>query len=181
MTKEAALYSLQERETALAAAVDVLAEALETPSPETVLAYASAFLAFISGARLRLSVDPLTYEQGTALHQPTRYVGDTVQLTDTQQVTLTVEPEDSKGDPTSDTLTWSSSDTTGTILTLTPSADTLSCLVVAGVPGLGTVVTATDGTLSATESIDVLAGAVTSLVITAGTPEEQPPAAPPAP
>ena len=95
-----------------------------------------------------------------------------MQLTDTQQVTLTVEPEDSKGFATSDTLSWSSSDTT--VVSLQPSADTLSCLCVAGNPGTGIVVTVTDGTLSASDNFDVVASAAASLVITEGTPEPQP-------
>jgi hypothetical protein len=100
-----------------------------------------------------------------------------VQLTDTQQVPLSVEPEDSKGFDTSDTLTWSSSDTT--VISLQPSADTLSCLCVAGNPGTGIVVTVTDGTISASDNFDVVAGTAASLVITEGVPEEQtPPAGP---
>ena len=70
-------------------------------------------------------------------------------------------PSDSKGFPTSDTLTWSSAD--DTVVSLQPSADTLSCLVVAGVPGLGVVVTVTDGTISATDSFDVVPGGVATL------------------
>ncbi len=175
------MYSFSERETALAAAVDLFAGDPLTPSSHTVLDYATAFLAFISGAQLRLTIDPFTYEQGTVLRQPTRYVGDTVQLTDTQQVLLSVEPEDSKGFPTSDTLTWTSSDTT--VISLVPSTDTLSCECVAGGLGGGSAVTVTvtDGVLSASDSITVVAGTATSLVITEGTPEEQPPAVPPAP
>ena len=177
------MYSLPEREAALTAAVDLFADDLDTPPAETVLAYAAAFLAFISGARLRLTVDPLTYTQDdAALFQPTRYVGDNVQLSDTQQVLLSVEPLDSKGEPTSDTLTWTSSDTT--VISLVPSADTLSCECVAGVPsaaGSAVTVTVGDGVLSASDSFIVVAGTAASLVISEGTPEDQPPATPPAP
>ena len=149
------------------------------PSPADVVAgYFRAFLGLVSGARLRISADPITYEQGNpSLAQATRYVGGIVQLTDTQQVLLTVQPEDSKGFPTSDTLTWSSAD--DTVVSLQPSADTLSCLVVAGNPGLGVVVTVTDGTISATDSFDVVPGGVATLQISEGTPEEQPPPAGP--
>ena len=153
--------------------------AAQSPPPPAadVTAYATAFLGWISGARLRITADPITYEQGNpSLAQATRYAGGKVQLTDTQQVLLTVQPEDSKGYPTSDTLTWSSAD--DTVVSLQPSADTLSCLVVAGVPGLGVVVTVTDGTISATDSFDVVPGGVATLQISEGTPEEQPPATP---
>jgi hypothetical protein len=176
------LYCYEERKAALDAAVDLFARAQAPPSAETVLAYATAFLGWITGAQLRLIVDPITYDQGDpARSQPTRYNGGIVQLTDTQQVLLSVEPLDSKGEPTSDTLTWSSSDTT--VISLVPSADTLSCLCVAGVPsaaGSAVTVTVGDGVLSASESFNVIAGTAASLVITAGTPEAQPPAAPPA-
>ena len=173
------MYTFRERKAALDAAVALLTHSAEA-TPELVVTCATDFLGWLSGARLRLTADPITYSQGDpAQHQATRYIGDTVQLTDTQQVTLAVEPEDSKGDATSDTLTWSSADST--VVSLQPSADTLSALVVAGNPGLGVVVTVTDGTVSASESFDVVAGAAASLVITPGTPEAQPAPAPPVP
>ena len=53
------MYSLQEREAALGAAVDLFANDPDTPTAETVLACAAAFLGFLSGARLRLTVDAL--------------------------------------------------------------------------------------------------------------------------
>jgi hypothetical protein len=177
------MYCLQERQAALDAAVGLFSNDPNTPMPETVLAYAAAFLAFLACGRLRLTVNALTYFQGdSALSQPTRFAGDNVQLTDTQQVSLAVEPLDSKGEPTSDTLTWSTSD--ATVISLVPSADTLSCMCVAGVPsaaGSAVTVTATDGVLSASDSFIVVAGTAASLVITEGTPVDQPPAAPPAP
>ena len=143
------------------------------PPTDLVLAYANVFLGWVSGARLAISADPLTYAQGNpALSQATRFIGGAVQLTDTQQVTLSVEPEDSKGFPTSDTLTWSSSD--DTVVSLQPSADTLSCLCVAGNPGAAVTVTVTDGTISASDNFDVVPSGTASLVITEGTPEQQP-------
>lgn len=169
------MYPFPERAAALDAAVRLFEFQAAPPAPGLVTSYATQFLAWLSGARLRLAADPLTYTQGNpAQHQATRYQGDTVQLTDTQQVTLTVQAEDSKGFPTSDNLTWSTAD--DTVVSLQPSADTMSCLCVAGDPGLGVVVTVTDGTISATESFDVVAGGVATLQISEGTPEEQPPA-----
>jgi hypothetical protein len=172
-------YSPREKEVALLAAASVY-EGQPSPDPGAVLAAASRFLAWVTSARLTLTTAPLTWEQGSpSISTPTQYTaGGKVQLTDTQQVVLSVEPEDSKGQATSDTLTWSSSDTT--VISLQPAADTLSCLCVAGVPGTGVTVTVTDGTLSASDNFDVVAGAAASLVITEGTPEAQPPA-PPAP
>ena len=154
----------------------LLAGQSQPPPADVVAGYFRAFLGLVSGARLVISAGPITYEQGNpSLSQATRYAGGKVQLTDTQQVLLTVQPEDSKGQPTSDTLTWSSADET--VVSLQPSADTLSCLVVAGLPGLGVVVTVSDGTISATDSFDVVPGGVATLQISEGTPEEQPPAA----
>jgi hypothetical protein len=157
----------------------LLAHQSPPPPAADVTAYATAFLGWISGGRLAITADPLTYAQGNpALSQATRHAGGKVQLTDTQQVALAVQPEDSKGFPASDSLTWSTAD--ASVVALQPSADTLSCLCVAGNPGLGVVVTVTDGVISATESFDVVAGGVATLQISEGIPEEQPPAAPPA-
>ena len=95
-----------------------------------------------------------------------------VTMTDSQEVTYTCEPEDSKGIEVSDTLTWSSDDG-GAVLTVTPSADTLSCVFAAVAPGSATI-TVTDGTLSGTDLITVTAGPVASLVLTPGTPTDEP-------
>jgi len=164
---------------ALEAAATVLSGQQPPADAPAVTALANQLLAWVTRARLNLTVSPITYRQGSVPGpEPTRYTdGGNVQLTDTQQVTLTVQPEDSKGFPTSDTLTWSSAD--DTVVSLQPSADTLSCLVVAGNPGLGVVVTVTDGTISATDSFDVVPGGVATLQISEGTPEEQPPPAGP--
>src|SRR5262249_35232060 len=100
------LYSFEERRTALEGAVRLLEGQTPPPTPALVLMYANDFLGWLSGARLVLAADPRTYQQGNpAISQATRYLGGNVQLTDTQQVTLSVEPEDSKGFATSDTLT----------------------------------------------------------------------------
>jgi Bacterial Ig-like domain (group 2) len=91
-----------------------------------------------------------------------------VQMTDAQAVTYTVDPEDSKGFPVADTITWSES-SGGTVVTATPAADGLSCVFAAVAPGTATI-SATDGTLSASDSIDVTTGGVASLVLTPGAP-----------
>ena len=104
-----------------------------------------------------------------------------MQLTDLQQVTITVAEQDSKGQPVSDTLTWSV-DNPG-VIAITPSADSQSCLCAAGTDGTATV-TVTDSSvtppLTGTEAFTVVSSGATSLVISEGTPEAQPPAAPPA-
>lgn len=91
-----------------------------------------------------------------------------VTMTDDQEVTYSVQAEDDKGQPVGDTLTWSSDDN-GAVVTLTPSADTLSCVFAAVDPGTANI-SVTDGTLSAADSIVVTAGAAASLVLTPGTP-----------
>lgn len=99
-----------------------------------------------------------------------------MQITDTQQFDITVAPLDSKGDATSDTLTWSTSSTAGT--TVAVDATTLVGTVVAGAPETGITVTVTDPNgLTGTLSFDVVGGTAVSLSLNAGTPVEQPPAA----
>jgi len=97
---------------------------------------------------------------------------NTLQLVDNQEVTLTVEAEDSMGQPVSDTFTWTV-DVASTVA-ITPNGNT--CLCVAGAPGTANV-TVVDGStppLSATESFTVVAGSASQLVITPGTVETQP-------
>ena len=100
-----------------------------------------------------------------------------MQLTDLQQVTLSVAEQDSKAQPVSDTLAWSVDNPR--VIALVPSADTQSCLCVAGVDGTA-VVTVTDNSvtppLTASDTLTVVSSAATSLVISEGTPEDQPPA-----
>jgi len=99
-----------------------------------------------------------------------------MQITDTQQFDITVAPLDSKGDPTSDTLTWAISSANGTTVTADPT--TLVGTVVAGNPEVGITVTVTDPNgVTGTLSFDVTAGVAKSLTLTPGTPTEQPPAA----
>jgi hypothetical protein len=126
--------------------------------------------------RLRLQPAPFTFQQpaypGPAVRTQTGDDGMSVSMTDSQEVSYTVEPEDSRGVAVSDTLTWSSDDG-GAVVTLTPSADTLSCVFAAVAPGTANI-SVTDGTLSGTDVITVTAGAVASLVLTPGTPSDEP-------
>lgn len=149
-----------------------------------VTAVAQIFYRWLEGpAVLFLAVDPTTFDQAApeGPGTPTVRKGTNVQLTDLQQVTLSVAEVDSKGQPVADSLVWSVDN--GSVIALTPSADTQSCLCVAGVDGTA-VVTVTDNSvtppLTASDTITVVSSAATSLVISEGTPEAQPPA-PPAP
>ena len=131
-------------------------------------------------AVLFMTVDPTTFDQAApeGPGQPTNRKGTAVQLTDLQQVTLSVSEQDSKGQPVADSLTWSVDQPT--VISLVPSADTQSCLCVAGVDGTA-VITVTDNSvtppLTGTDTITVVSSAATSIVLNEGTPEDQPPAA----
>jgi hypothetical protein len=104
-----------------------------------------------------------------------------LELGDTDQVTATAVPLDADKQPTTDTLTWTAS--VPAALTLTPSADTLSCLILGAVPTESVVVTATDSAGNETTGeIDVVAGPATSLSLSFGPVTPQTPAVPaPAP
>ena len=146
----------------------------ENPSAERVLETAGKFTRWLTErpCRLRLRPAPFTFQQpgypGPAVPTQIGDHGMSVTMTDSQEVTYTCEAEDSKGAQVSDTLTWSSDDN-GAVVTLTPSADTLSCVFAAVAPGTANI-TVTDGTLNGVDVITVDAGAVASLVLTPGTP-----------
>lgn len=133
-------------------------------------------------AALVIRVAGVTYSQDGASQTTTVYGGGKVQLADNQQVTLTVQAVDSKGQPVTEDadLAWSLADGDSPgIVTIQPAPDNMSCLVVAGNVGLGAVVTVGDGTRNATMSFDTIAGPLAGLTVTAGTPEDQPAAAAP--
>ena len=147
-----------------------------------VTAVATIFYQWLEGpAFLLVTVDPMTFDQAApeGPGTPTVRKGTNVQLTDLQQVTLSVGEVDSKGQPVTDQLVWSVD--AGDVISLVPSADTQSCLCVAGTDGTA-VVTVTDNSVSppltASDTITVVSSAATSLVIAEGTPEDQPPATP---
>jgi hypothetical protein len=94
-----------------------------------------------------------------------------MQIHDTEQFTLTLEAQDSKGFAVADTLTWTVDNPA--VVSLQVSSDTMSATIVAGAPG-SAVVTITDGTLTATEAVDVVPGAVAKLVLTEGPVTPQP-------
>jgi hypothetical protein len=170
-----------------------LQTALETVTPRGsipvsdaagVTAVAQVYYRWLEGpAVLFLTADPTTFDQAApeGPGTPTIRKGSAVQLNDLQQVTLSVAEQDSKGQPVSDQLAWTVDN--GSVISLVPSADTQSCLCVAGTDGTATVTVTDNSTsppLTATDTITVVSSAATSLVISEGTPEAQPPAAPPA-
>jgi len=170
-----------------------LAVRLHGPDPITtpeaagvVLATANVFAQWLGNPVVSLSIrpDPWTYNQWPhsqgaylAKYSLTKLTGGVMQLADNQQVSMTVEATDAKGFAASEAgdvvVTWDSSD--GTVVSLQPAADGLSCLAVAGSPGAA-LVTVSDGTNSGSLAVDVTSGPAASLVVNAGTPEDQPPA-----
>jgi hypothetical protein len=119
----------------------------------------------------------LTLAAGPAVNQTTGQPTTTptgvpqMQLHDNEQVDLSVTTADAKGFATADSLTWMSSDES--VATVTVSADSKTGTVVAGNPG-SAVITVSDGTLSATEAIDVVPAGTATISIAEGTPVEQP-------
>lgn len=88
-----------------------------------------------------------------------------MQIHDNEQFDIVVAAVDSKGVPTADTFTATVDN--NTVLTLVTGADGKTFTIKAGLPG-SAVVTVTDGTLSVTEAVDVVAGAAATISLTAG-------------
>jgi hypothetical protein len=175
------------RVLALRFAIDAMAVDgnLSAAQAGDVTATAAVFYSWLEGpAVMVLSPARLTYQQASpdGPGTPTVMKGSAVQLTDTQQVTLSVAEVDSKGQPvTGDALAWSVDNPA--VVAITPSADTYSCACAAGTDGTATVTVADNSVtppLTATDVITVVSSAVTGLVISEGTAEDQPPATPPA-
>lgn len=145
---------------------------------QDVTAVATIYYRWLEGpAVMFLTIDPTTFDQAApeGPGMPTIRKGTTVQLTDLQQVTLSVAEQDAKGQPVSDTLSWSVDN--GAVIAITPSADTQSCLCVAGTDGTATVTVADNSVnppLTASDTLTVVSSAATTLVINEGTPEDQP-------
>lgn len=99
------------------------------------------------------------------------YQGDhqmsNLQLGDSQQVNAFTQPLDADNQPTTDTLVWSAS--APAAVGLTPSADTLSCVIAGLVPTTGVAITATDSLGNTTSGdVDVVAGQPASLSLQFG-------------
>lgn len=151
--------------------------------PTQALDYAQRCYRFLRGdlpVALLIKIGPLV-EQGTLLIHPSHYVhyagGTMPQMKDTQQFSIHVDAVDAKGVEVVDSFTASVADEA--VCTLVAEADSDTWTVVAGLPG-STVVTVTDGTLSATLAVDVIAGDVVAIQIVAGDIVDQPPVEPPA-
>jgi hypothetical protein len=177
-----------DRQFALGEAIDYFTSVGGFQAPlETRLAtikhIADEFYAWLTvPSRLQVAIDRFTYPQHGGPGTPTLYREghpNMATLTDTQQVALTVAETDAKGEPvTADTLVWTVDNPD--VITLTVAPDTYSAEAVAGAPGTAivTVADAANPALTGTVSFFIKSGAATSLVITEGTPEEQPPPAP---
>ena len=150
-----------------------------------VTTVATIYYRWLEGpAFLFLTTDPTTFDQAApeGPGTPTVKKGTAVQLTDLQQVTLSVAEVDAKGQPVSDALVWSVDNPD--VVAISPSADTQSCLCVAGVDGTATVTVADNSVnppLTGSDVITVVSSAATALVINEGAPEDQPPAPPAGP
>lgn len=117
----------------------------------------------------------LTGTEGPIRKQPvTKEPNMSVQLPDDSFFVLTIAETDSKGVPiNTDTLTWSSADTS--IVTVDESVDpsTYSAALVAGSPG-EVDVTITDGAASFVEHVTVVPSAVATISATEGPIQKQP-------
>ena len=103
-------------------------------------------------------------------------------MTATQQVDLTIAPKDKKGKPAAldGVPVWATDNTD--VLALTPSADGLTCTIVAvGMVGTANVQVTGDADLGSgvapligTLAVTVTPGQAVTIDITPGTPSEQP-------
>lgn len=137
-----------------------------------VLNTAETFLAWLNGPTfIRLYAGPIR-DQATGRPSGTApSSGGTMQLHDNEQFDLSADTKDAKGFETADVLTWSVDD--ADVVSLVVSDDTKTCTVVAGNPG-SAVITVTDGTLTATEAVDVITGDTTAIVLGEGAVTTQP-------
>jgi hypothetical protein len=102
-------------------------------------------------------------------------------ITDTQQVRLTLDIRNKKGNPApvDGVPQWAISDPN--VASVEPDADGMSAIVKANVTGTTQVTATVDAdrgegvrTLAVTDSVQVLAGEAVTVGFVAGTPEEQP-------
>ncbi len=149
-------------------------------------------LLFTDGARLVVKVGRFTEQTGPVWKTPHAFRPITArhkrewrimafQMKDTQQVTLTINPVDRKGNAAEiENVDWSTDNSE--VLALSPSADGKSCLVAAVGPiGTATVTIKGDAQIGEGEAliagsldIEITSGVATQLKLVAGTPEEQP-------
>lgn len=108
-----------------------------------------------------------------------------MRIKDSQQFTITLTPEDAKGnpsviDPTKTTFTMDNP----ALATLTPGADGLSCLVAGAGIGSGQIqysvqdAAVTTDVVTGTLSLEVVGGDTAQVVANTSAPVDQPPVAP---
>lgn len=143
----------------------------------SVRATASSLYRWLTGpVAIRIHPGPVVdQDTGEVIHHHERghHVATTLDLQDNQNDTLTIAETDSKGQPASDQIVWTVDNPS--IVSITPSADTMSCALSALAVGTANV-TAADANNSAVfdvEAVVVTAGPATTLTITAGTPTAQ--------
>jgi hypothetical protein len=141
--------------------------------------------------RLVPTLGPITEQRGPVVPAPQflsprryhrRFLIMAFEITDTQQVVLSIEPLDSKGNPAPvEFITWGVDNPN--VIALTPAADGKSCLIAATGPlGTAMVSVKADADLDpnvtsdivGTFEVQVTGGKATTIKITAGTPTEQP-------
>lgn len=161
---------------AVAGVMAALSLAGKSASAAETIALADQFVPWIGRGDLVLSVSSLTYEQGSSKSSPTILTHEgavpVATMTDTQQFTASIKAEDAKGFAEADTLTWSADDA-GAVVTLQPSDDTMSCLIVAVAPGTSNY-SVTDGTITKAGVANVTPGAVADFELDESDPVEQP-------
>ena len=149
-----------------------------------VTTVATIYYQWLEGpAFLLMTISELTFPQDApdGPGVPTVMKGPAMaQITDLQQYTASVAEVDSKNQPvTGDNLSWAVDNPA--VATVTPSADGYSA-VIAGVADGTATYTVTDSTvtppLTGSGTVTVVSSAATSLVVTEGAAEDQPPAGP---
>lgn len=143
---------------------------------EPVLHAAGVFAAWLSERAVRIRVgNPTITEQGhPARHLPLHRGADmAVTMTDGQIATYPApEAVDSKGFPVADTITITTDDSAGAIVTQVSNDD--GSVAFTGVGPGAVQVTWSDGTLVFADSINVTTGAAASLVVGAPVVTDQP-------
>ena len=149
----------------------------------TVAGVAGIFYRWLEGpAILLMTISQLTFNQDApdGPGVPTVTKGPLMaQITDLQQFTASVAEVDSKAQPvTGDNLAWSIDNPA--VASVTASADGYSAVIAGIADGVATY-TVTDSTvtppLTGSGTVTVVSSAATSLVVSEGAPEDQPPAA----
>ena len=180
MTAENRVLALQLAMQTVLPESDGVSPAMKGTDVTTV---ATIYYQWLEGpAFLVLTISDLTFPQDApdGPGVPTVMKGPAMaQITDLQQYTASVGEVDSKNQPvTGDNLSWTIDNSA--VATVTPSADGYSAVIAGQSDGTATY-TVTDNTVTpplvGTGTVTVVSSAATSLVITEGAPEDQPPAA----